>query len=171
MSTRGAIGFRVGGADRIAYNDADSYPDCLGNMMMEFIANGIHDHGYSSWLARTKQRVEALKDIPYDDEKEVIDQDPEKLLASGVYMDYRDFLFDTTFCEWAYIINLDDERLEVYNSKSLNRWHRKGRYYDEVKNNLTGNRDAVGLVLSIKLQDISVSQITKWIKAIDDAEG
>lgn len=152
MSTRGAIGFRVGGADRIAYNDADSYPDCLGNLMMEFIANGIEQHGYSSWLARTKQRVEALKDIPYDDDKEVIDQDPEKLLASGVYMDRRDHMFDPLFCEWAYIINLDDEELEFY--KGGYRFQ-DGRYKEEAA--LTG--DAVGLIATIKLRNISASQI------------
>lgn len=151
MSTRGAIGFRVGGADRIAYNDGDSYPDCLGNRMMEFIAEGIEQFGYSSWLARTKQRVEALKDIPYDDDKEVIDQDPEKLLAAGVYMDRRDHMFDPLFCEWAYVINLDDEELEFY--KGGYRF-RDGRY---VKEALTG--DAVGLIATIKLRNISTSQI------------
>jgi hypothetical protein len=158
MSTRGAIGFRVGGADRIAYNDADSYPDCLGNLMMEFIAEGIETYGYPSWLARTKQRVEALKDIPYDDDKEVIDQDPEKLLASGVYMDRRDHLFDPLFCEWAYIINLDDEVLEFYKGS----WRfRTGRYVTE---SIDGT--AVGLVATIKLLNISTSQIGTLLDAI-----
>lgn len=155
MSTQGAIGFRVGGADRIAYNDADSYPDCLGNMMMEFIADGIEQYGYSSWLARTKQRVEALKDIPYDDDKEVIDQDPEKLLAAGVYMDRRDHLFDPSFCAWAYIINLDDEVLEMYADGKA------GRYVKEAPDG-----HAVGLIATIKLSNISISQISNLLDAI-----
>ena len=30
MATKGAIGFRVGEIDKIAYNHSDSYPGCLG---------------------------------------------------------------------------------------------------------------------------------------------
>ena len=36
MSTRGCYGFRKNGIDKLTYNHCDSYPDCLGRIMVGF---------------------------------------------------------------------------------------------------------------------------------------
>ncbi len=135
MGTRGAFGFRVDGVDKVTYNHFDSYPDGLGNSLVEFVA-GVDD-------ARLLEIARGLRVIDgetpptpaeiakyrkwYDggvgSQKE---SDWYCLLreaqgnpgawANGldVIVDGRDFLADSVWCEWAYIINVDEGVLEVY---------------------------------------------------------
>ena len=37
MGTRGLWGFRKDGKDKLTYNHFDSYPDCLGHTIVEFL--------------------------------------------------------------------------------------------------------------------------------------
>ena len=54
-------------------------------------------------------------------------QDPAFLLSFGYMLSNNSFIYDSLFCEWAYIINLDEECLEVYKGLNTDR-HAKGRY-------------------------------------------
>lgn len=40
--------------------------------------------------------------------------EPEKALEAGFMIDGADFALDSLFCEWGYVIDLDQERLEIY---------------------------------------------------------
>lgn len=51
----------------------------------------------------------------------------EATLDAGVMIDSAGFLADSLFCEWAYVINLDDCVLEVYRGFQSEP-HSKGRY-------------------------------------------
>lgn len=135
MGTRGLYGFRKNGEDKLTYNHFDSYPDWLGRNVVKFCKetsieemNTIFD---KIVLVDTNSRPTATQIancIKYYD-KNVSNQSVEDwycLLrdAQGdldVYkdglkymIDDQEFIKDSLFCEFAYIINLDTNCLEFY---------------------------------------------------------
>ncbi len=147
MGTRGALGFRLDGQDKIAYNHYDSYPEGLGDAVITFV-------NYTD-RSTLEARVRALRAVTEDSTPTPEDiarlvkfhdsdvstgsatewysllrdtqGNPENTLEAGVYVDSSDFLKDSLFCEWAYIVNLDTQMTEVYcgfQTKS----HKLGRY-------------------------------------------
>lgn len=139
MGTRGTYGFRKNGVDKLTYNHYDSYPSWLGSKVVEFcknhsvkelneifdkiimidksstpteeqinecIQNGFSDFRVSTgtkddWyclLRNCQGNLECLSNA-----------------KEHAYMiDNRDFIKGSLFCEYAYIINLDDEVLEFW---------------------------------------------------------
>lgn len=138
MGTRGAFGFRLNGEDKITYNHFDSYPDGLGNSVVDFARTAVQD------LPGLKAKVSALRLVdsntpPTDADIEACQKagtvdlgvsnqstsdwycllrhaqgELEKYLEVGLMVDNQDFMADSLFCEYAYVINLDDETLEFY---------------------------------------------------------
>jgi len=135
MSTRGLWGFYSNGITKATYNHCDSYPDGLGKTVLEFIKK----HS----ATELKEVFEKIKMIGSDHKptKEDIEkyskyfnenvnngsfEDSYALLRetqgepdvyfSGldVMIDNINFIKDSLFCEWAYIINLDNNCLEIY---------------------------------------------------------
>lgn len=140
MGTRGTYGFRKNGVDKCTYNHWDSYPDYLGKKVVEFCQkynvkelNNIFDkiimikngedipteeqinecieNGYADFSVSSGEKTNwycLLRNCQGDLE----------CLANAethAYMiDNNDFIKDSLFCEYAYIINLDDEVLEFY---------------------------------------------------------
>ena len=133
MGTRGAFGFYQNGVTKVAYNHYDSYPDCLGSRMATF-AQTVCKTKLAEQVTRLKEvpnrppsntEVVALKqfsnlDVGSKDIREwycllrKTQGNPEALLEAGFYECALSFLADSLFCEWAYIINLDDGVFEVY---------------------------------------------------------
>lgn len=136
MGTRGAFGFYKDGVDKSTYNHYDSYPDGLGEEVVKFIRasnivemNEIFDRLtiVDSDATPTPEQIEACKQ--YADTSVSTGQLTEWYVllrsAQGDLFALRDglsymigggkeFMKDSLFCEWAYIINLDDNVLEVY---------------------------------------------------------
>ncbi|MGB9803120.1 hypothetical protein [Desulfofundulus sp.] len=133
MSTRGAYGFRIDGVDKITYNHSDSYPEWLGNEIVAFVKKTPYEEMVEA--ARkiilvsesgepTDEQVEECREffnLPGDCGKQWYwllrdaQGDLDVYLKGLRYMlNYRDFLADSLFCEWAYIINLDERIFEVY---------------------------------------------------------
>ena len=151
MSTRGIYGIRKNGKDKLSYNHCDSYPDCLGSKIATFCANhlpreigdlydrieliseeieptqaqialldedgisAVSEHGYKDWysvLRKYQGNLEALVNLKYP-----------------FMVDNRDFIKDSLFCEYGYIINLDTNKLEFWKG-----WQKKpqpGNRYGE----------------------------------------
>lgn len=136
MGTRGAYGFRIDGQDKVTYNHFDSYPSVLGTSVLEFARNNSHDN-----LVAIAKRIRLLSDTSSPTEEEMkkyghffnadvgnrtktewycllrecqgtleVYENPD----FDVMIDSQSFLTDSLFCEWAYIINLDEGLLEVY---------------------------------------------------------
>lgn len=150
MGTRGAYGFRLNGKDKITYNHFDSYPDCLGNTMIDFIAEttdnelrviakrlvlvneddcpGRDNIAYYSMQGTLNLGVSSQRATDWYCLLREAQGEPH-FWKSGVnhMIDSHNFVYDSLFCEWAYIINLDEDTLEVY--KGFNkRPGGKGRY-------------------------------------------
>lgn len=118
MSTRGAYGFKINNQMKVIMSPSDSYPGGLGEDIINFLKKVD--------LKRLTQKVEKLQVITeyLIKENELAEKEiwrsPDKVLQA-IYMgtlqsffDAQDFLQDPLFCEYSYLINLDAQKLEVY---------------------------------------------------------
>lgn len=195
MGTRGTYGFRKDGVDKLTYNHFDSYPDWLGRKVVEFcknhnveelhkifdkivmvnesdtpteaqinecIENGFSDFNVSSgsnndWyclLRNCQGNLECLAN-----EKD------------HAYMtNANNFIKDSLFCEYAYIINLDDEVLEFY--EGFQEKPQEGnRYGTEPNEEYTSKYYPCKLSLAFELNHIDdVDKIVKMMKLGEDAD-
>lgn len=146
MGTRGLFGFSIDGKKKVAYNHFDSYPEGLGqdavnaiqmvikenkmeqlksnvaslkmitgdeeptveeqNMYKKFADTNVSTGKLNDWyvLMRNLQGADIVPHILSGEVKHMVDAE--------------NFLKDTLFCEWAYIINLDSNMIEIYGGRS-----------------------------------------------------
>jgi hypothetical protein len=114
MSTRGLYGFRKDGIDKLTFSPYDSFPDCLGKSIVNYVK---------------KTPIKKMKEI--FDKIGLIDADSipsecEVVLNSYIgkleiynngfvhMVDDKDFIYKSLFCEYCYIINLDTGKLEFW---------------------------------------------------------
>ena len=102
MSTRGQYGLKYDDEVKISYNHCDSYPTGLGNELIKFLMDKTLDE-----LNVICDGIEIVEDGGQD----ALDGD---MNFNPVIEDYKTFLYDSLFCEYAYIINLDDNIVEFY---------------------------------------------------------
>jgi len=136
MATSGAWGFIRNGVEKITYNHSDSYPSGLGVTIMEFVAETPIERMIevadeiilvSNEKRPTPEQIEKCRKWLDEGVSERRPEDwycllrgsqgePKAHLEDGLrYMiDNHTFLESSLFCEWAYLINLDTKRLEVY---------------------------------------------------------
>ena len=134
MGTRGAYGFYKNGVSKITYNHFDSYPEGLGLDIIKYIKSKSIEEMNADFNSITmvndddKPTIEQfLKCAEYYNDT-VSSKSPEEwycllreaqgdLDASakiGIMIDSQEFMKDSLFCEYAYIINLDKDVLEIY---------------------------------------------------------
>lgn len=137
MGTRGLYGIRKDGVDKVTYNHFDSYPEYLGMNMIKFCMNHNKDAltGLFNKIELVgdenpteEQKVNCKRNGWFDDTVSLQTDDNWYCLlrdtqgnleclmqADKAYMlDNSDFIKDSLFCEYAYIINLDRSVLEVW---------------------------------------------------------
>ena len=190
MGTRGAVGFRLNGKDYITYNHWDSYPSGLGLAVIKdikkiglkgmpdlpnYIGNielvkgnstptpeqikntepwhnlTVSEQSYSDWYCLIRDAQGTL--LPY-------------MTGKLRYMvDSHDFLFDSLFCEYAYIINLDDLTLEFYRGFNKNP-EAAGRYaFKKGENGYCG----VELRMEVSLTTVLSTQPKVMVKKLEKA--
>lgn len=134
MGTRGAIGFRLDEKDYLAYNHYDSYPSGLGREVVQ----QIHQMPMADLPSAVRALTLVTDETPITAEViercractdlEVSEQSTQDwycllrgaqgnllaYLAVGYMPDSRNFIKDSLFCEWGYIVNLDTGMLEVW---------------------------------------------------------
>lgn len=139
MASRGAYGFKVDGQYKITYCHTDAYPDALGREIVHFCRN-VEDWGLLKQRVREVVMVDEEKKANVEwqimyrvySDSNVATGDPEKWynllrkLQNGGYLDaiYNgevvhmtdayDFLLDSLFCTYAYIIDIDSMELKIY---------------------------------------------------------
>lgn len=137
MGTRGAYGFFVNGMEKVAYNHWDSYPSQLGASILAYCQKTKFED-----MAITANRIILVDGNSQPDKASIKRYKEMGSLDEGVgnqtendwycllrgiqgdisafdrgflhMIDGHTFLADSLFCEWAYIINLDTQKLEVY---------------------------------------------------------
>lgn len=153
MSTRGSIGFRHNGQDYLTYSHGDSYPDSLGIDALELAKALIKEPGLK-WVRKMLDEVKVItSDGPAPTADDISALKPytntgcggqsesdwycltrglqgnlKEMLKCGYMLVNNDFIYDSLFCEYAYIINLDDEILEVYKGFNKGRPGEESRY-------------------------------------------
>lgn len=145
MSTRGLIGFRCKDIDKLTYNHADSDPDVLGFRILKELGavedwnsvyrriDSLHSipetrklDEYSS-MAETEIRRHFPELDYHGTPKNFYDLYQPLQGTLKPYLDGRisfmpdasDFIHNSWFCEWAYIVNLDTEQFEVWKGNQL----------------------------------------------------
>lgn len=127
MSTRGTFGFHRNGKDELYYNHWDSYPDGLGAAFIDYLKNGKTE---SNWI------------------EEIIANPKER---------NDEFIWDSLFCEYGYIMNYDTNELEVYTG--FQNEPPEGRYHDygiahRDRTGVTDGYYACGLLTAIHMDTI-----------------
>ena len=182
MGTRGAMGVRINGHDHVTYNHYDSYPEGLGADIVDVLQhNPINKlKNLANYLIPVKEdqeptvyEIEALRnylDLTVGQQKETdwycllrgTQGDFLKFLNAQYYIDSYDFLKDSLFCEFAYIVNFDDNVFEVYQGFQKTR-HTYGRYANLSRETYAKEVDdyyPVALVATFPLDNIPED----WIK-------
>ena len=169
MGTRGAIGFRLDGKDKVTYNHFDSYPSGLGADILSELS------GIKNWdnvkdavraitfvneeVPPTQTQIEQCReftDLGVGDQSETdwycLLRNAQGSLAPYIdgrlpfMADNQGFLLDSVFCEYAYIVNLDDMVLEFY--KGFNKDNKAaGRYASKHRTRKGEAPDYYGVVL------------------------
>lgn len=193
MSTRGAAGFRIHGQDKIAYNHYDSYPNGMGLCILEELRQLLITDGIEGVReAAANLRVIDGETPPTREEQERFQEfyradigsrrmddwhvllfgtQPSRglgpLLKAGICVDHSTFLADSLFCEWAYVVNVDEALFEVYRGfgvpgKSV------GRYSTMARADI--NYPPVSLVKSVPFDEIKACKKKKLLALIADVE-
>jgi hypothetical protein len=146
MSTRGAVGFIKNDNLATIYNSNSSAPSSLGNDILDFIRRYpikeinelVNSFVYNEEENKETASFYSLRDFWSNGKKETL-----------IYDD-TEFLKDSLLCEWAYIINLDTNELEIY--KGMNKRKPMGRFKDIPKN--AEGYYSVSLIELILLNDL-----------------
>lgn len=157
MGTRGCYGFRKDGIDKLTYNHWDSYPSGLGYDILDFCkSHSVEDMKalFDKIVMVNERSVPTEEEINYCVENGWVDLSVgnqstndwycllrnlqgnlEKLSTAktkGYMIDNHDFIKDSVWCEYAYVINLDEEVLEFY--EGFQHVPQKGNRYGESDN-------------------------------------
>lgn len=149
MGTRGLMAFAYDGEVKGMYNHFDSYPQGLGEDLVNFILSKSGDFDEVKDLFKNLVAVDE-EQAPTEDQKLALlryydpkvstgstdewyallretQGNPEATLKAGFYVDGLEFAKDSLFCEWGYVIDLDREVLEVYRGFQTGS-HTEGRF-------------------------------------------
>jgi hypothetical protein len=131
MGTRGAFGFRIDGVDKLSYNHFDSYPNGLGQSIIDQIKEVLA----TTKLGEMIENVRQIRQIDEDTEPTQEERERYAALTDGgvstgsdwyavlrnaqgrvdmlldgsldVMTNGNNFVVDSLFCEYAYILDLD----------------------------------------------------------------
>lgn len=185
MGTRGLYGFRKNGEDKLLYVNNDSYPNFMGEKIIEFCLVAGHDglHNIYDKITRlleesspaTEEDIKKYGDILDLKGMDVVDNytlfhylqhNPKGYLEDiDVMVTNNEFIKDSLFCEYAYIINLDSDILEYWSG--FQKIATSGNRYGEDLND--DGYYPCKLILEIPLKDMSIYGLEKTLEMIMEA--
>jgi hypothetical protein len=179
MGTRNLTCVVLGGIFRIAqYCQWDGYPEGQGTTVLDFLKNKMDRERFETALKQTKWITqEELRQL-YDDvgadgsglismeiadefksRQPQLDRDMGAMVLEFVQEadcpvllnDEHEFAKDGLFCEWAYVIDLDNDKLEVYSGFRKEAQPEGNRFGSEIGED---GYATVGLVKAYDLNDL-----------------
>lgn len=143
MGTRGALGFKINNEYKISYNHYDSYISGLGVNVVKQLINIKKKNQLNELKEKVKNIKLVNESIPptKEDQKkyskflnsnvggrsssvqwyQLLRETQGDFLLDAILkdnlehmLDSKNFLYDSLFCEYAYIINFDDNTFNVY---------------------------------------------------------
>lgn len=155
MGTRGLNGVVIDGAIKAAYNQFDTYPSGLGVVMLadaqklrdmdeeglRFVIQSWREVELVSEDAKpTPEQIAKLEERGFKAQGVSTGDDwyawlreaqgsLDAYLNAGFMLDSKQFGYDSLFCEWGYLIDLDQRTLEVYEGFQKQP-HLEGRWAD-----------------------------------------
>lgn len=176
MGTRGAFGVQIDGVEKIGYNQYDSYPDGHGVENLAFVREIVEQGKVDLFkqIARDckvvdeneKPTTEDILNLSEQTNLQVSEQstddwycltrethgDIKAMLECGYILDSKNFPQDSLFCEWAYMVDFDNEVFEVY--KGFQKVpHTEGRFADRTEGR-EGGYYPVRLIASYKFSEL-----------------
>ena len=135
MGTRSSIGVHVNGKDKLTYNQYDGYPTGMGKDVYEQVTKLLIQNGWDAVIKMATKLKQVKSDKVFTEkEKEKygdlwqqvstgddmysllrsLQGDLGAMLERGIMTKDNNFIKDSLFCEWAYILNVDKKTFEIY---------------------------------------------------------
>ncbi len=182
MGTRSFCGVRVDGNDKLSYNQVDGGLFGIGLEILSEIKRLFERMEYHDAIDELKQKSRAVKlvdgnAIPSDEELAFMHQVDANdvglglpgtwlslvsdthgsilnLLDVGVIIEANDFIKKSLYyCEWGYILNLDNETFEIYR-RFQHEPHKKERYSSFKPQRPEVNYHACSLIKTYAIKDL-----------------
>lgn len=179
MSTRGIVGFVVDGQEKLSYNHSDSYPSGLGADVLCWLEGHIEGGFFDADTRHAVSQVRLVDEggTPSAEDIERLSKfhnggvstgeptewysllrhtqgDLDRIIEAGVIIDYAVFATDSLFCEWGYVIDLDERRFEVYQGFQKSP-HQQGRFANrEASHRASGDYYPIRLVASWSFSEL-----------------
>lgn len=146
MSTRGFVGWVIDEKVVITYNHSDSYPSYLGKHVLEFLRSGVaptlreklkqvrlvDDDVAGPTPAEREQYKQFFQQVSGGDDWYAVLRDLQGdlrlILEAGITpVVGEEWAYNSLFCEWGYLVDLDENVFEVYKGMQtrlpiLGRW-------------------------------------------------
>ncbi len=173
MGTRGIIAFHHKDQTKATYNHFDSYPEGLGVDMLAFLRSAADIDALRESVANlqvvsddvppTSEQIEALAQYAkrnvgtqtLDDWYVLLREtqgDPAAILTAGYIEDQFGFGYDSLFCEWGYVIDLDTENFDVY--RGFNKTSKAEGLWMDASKAREGNYGPITRVASFSFNDL-----------------
>lgn len=167
MGTRGLVGFVVDDTVKASYNHFDSYPNGLGLDVVKFV-QGIAN------VSEVFEKAQAITLVSEEDESGTdwyaelrdVQGDLAGYLGRGVMIDNKAFGYDSLYCEWGYLVNLDNKTVEVYRGFQTDP-HSEGRWADGEEDRYYGIR-LIETIPFAELSEDAMSEIEREVYSSED---
>jgi hypothetical protein len=191
MGTRGSVGILLDGKFKGMYNHSDSYPGGLGDEVVSFIKEVNKTKTGWAKLKKNFRKVEEIKNNqkPTAEQIEAYKGYADLSVSNQTYEDWycllrniqgvpslteilkgklkhgffaNDFIKDSLFCEYAYVINLDDNTVEFY--KGFQTSPQEGNRFGTEPNKTDGEYYPCAMVGKCPLNKIPKNWAEKFYK-------